>query len=151
VKLLETPWSGLPTGLAASGDPDDAGLAYLGIAVQALAAEARLLAAPVSFELVSTAHAEGIEDRTTMAPLAARRTAEMVGLGRRIAAVELTVAAQAVELRRTGRLGAGTVDALRTIRATIPFTGAGDVVPDVEPLVDAVARGDLVPERLLET
>ena len=149
VKLLETPWSGLPTGLAASGDPDDAGLAYLGIAVQSLAAEARLLAAPVSFELVSTAHAEGIEDRTTMAPLAARRTAEMVGLGHRIAAVELTVAAQAVELRDSGPLGAGTSAALGAVRQTIPFTGPTGVVPDVEPLVDAVARGDLEPERLL--
>jgi len=150
VKLLETPWSGLPTGLSASGDPDDAGLAYLGIAVQALAAEARLLAAPVSFELVSTAHAEGIEDRTTMAPLAARRTAEMVELGRRIAAVELTVAAQAVELRGTGRLGKGTAAAHAAIRRIIPFVGPGDVVPDVEPLVDAVARGEFEPGPLSE-
>ena len=142
IKLLETPWSGLMTGLAASGDPDDAGLAYLGIAVQALAAEARLLAAPVSFELVSTAHAEGIEDRTTMAPLGARRTAHMVALGRRIAAVELAVAAQAVELRGTAPLGAGTSAALRTIRGIIPFVGPGDAVPDVEPLVEAVERGE---------
>ena len=36
-----------------------------------LAAEARLLAAPVSTEVVSTAHAEGVEDRATFAPLAA--------------------------------------------------------------------------------
>jgi histidine ammonia-lyase len=149
VKLLETPWSGLPTGLAASGDPDDAGLAYLGIAVQALAAEARLLAAPVSFELVSTAHAEGIEDRTTMAPLAARRTSDMVALGRRIAAVELTVAAQAVELRGTGRLGTGTAATLSAVRRTTPYVGPGDVVPDVEPLVAAVARGEFDPEALL--
>jgi histidine ammonia-lyase len=150
VKLLETPWSGLPTGLAASGDPDDPGLAYLGIAVQAFAAEARLLAAPVSFELVSTAHAEGIEDRTTMAPLAARRTAEMVALGRRIAAVELTVAAQAVELRGTARLGTGTDAALRAVRRTTPYTGPGDVVPDVEALVDAVGRGEFSFDGLLE-
>ena len=141
VKLLETSWSGLPTGLAASDEPSDAGLEYLGIAVQALAAEARLLAAPVSFELVSTSHAEGIEDRTTMAPLAARRTAEMVALGRRIAAVELTVAAQAAELRGVDRLGAGTAAAHRAVRRVIPFVGPGDVVPDVEPLVEAVARG----------
>ena len=141
VKLLETSWSGLPTGLAASDEPSDAGLEYLGIAVQALAAEARLLAAPVSFELVSTSHAEGIEDRTTMAPLAARRTAEMVALGRRIAAVELTVAAQAAELRGVDRLGTGTAAAHRAVRRVIPFVGPGDVVPDVEPLVEAVARG----------
>ena len=77
-----------------------------------------------------------------MAPLAARRTAEMVALGRRIAAVELTVSAQAVELRGTGRLGTGTATAHRTIRRIIPFVGPGDVVPDVEPLVEAVARGE---------
>jgi histidine ammonia-lyase len=148
VKLLETPWSGLPTGLAASGDPGDAGLAYLGIAVQALAAEARLLAPPVSFEVVSTAHAEGLEDRMTMAPLAARRTSDMVGLGRRIAAIELVVASQAVELRGTGRLGSGTSAALQAVRGTIPFTGPGDAVPDVEPLVAAVERGEFDPEAL---
>ena len=150
VKLLETSWSGLPTGLAASDDPSDAGLEYLGIAVQALAAEARLLAAPVSFELVSTSHAEGIEDRTTMAPLAARRTAEMVELGQRIAAVELAVAAQAAELRGVDRLGAGTAAAHRAVRRVIPFVGPGDVVPDVEPLVDAVAAGGFEPRALIE-
>jgi histidine ammonia-lyase len=150
VKLLETTWSGLPTGLNTSDEPSDAGLEYLGIAVQALAAEARLLAAPVSFELVSTSHAEGIEDRTTMAPLAARRTAEMVGLGRRIAAVELTVAAQAAELRGVDRLGTGTSAAHRAVRRVIPFVGPGDVVPDVEPLVDAVASGAFEPGRLFE-
>jgi histidine ammonia-lyase len=63
VKLLDEPWSGLPRGLVEGAND---GLSYLGIAVQSIAAEARLLAAPVSFELVSTAHAEGIEDRTTM-------------------------------------------------------------------------------------
>lgn len=46
--------------------------------MQALVAEARLLAQPVSFEVVSTTQAEGIEDRATMAPLAARRVAELV-------------------------------------------------------------------------
>jgi histidine ammonia-lyase len=150
VKLLETTWSGLPTGLAGSDNASDAGLEYLGIAVQALAAEARLLAAPVSFELVSTAHAEGIEDRTTMAPLAARRTAEMVGLGVRVVAVELTVAAQAAELRGVQRLGTGTAAAHRAVRRTIPFTGPGDVVPELEPLVEAVGRGEFEPGRLFE-
>ena len=148
VKLLETSWSGLPTGLASADEPSDAGLEYLGIAVQALAAEARLLAGPVSFELVSTSHAEGIEDRTTMAPLAARRTAEMVALGRRIAAIELTVAAQAAELRGLDRLGTGTVAAHRAVRRVIPFVGPGDVVPDVEALVEAIARAEFGPGSL---
>jgi histidine ammonia-lyase len=149
VKLLETSWSGLPTGLAASDDPSDAGLEYLGIAVQALVGEARLLAGPVSFELASSAHAEGIEDRTTLAPLAARRTVDMVGLGRRIAAIELAVASQAVELRRSAATGRGTAMAIRAVREVVPFVGLGDHVPDIEPLVDLVASGRFEPARLI--
>jgi histidine ammonia-lyase len=142
VKLLETPWSGLPTGLSPNPDRTDPGLSYLGIAVQSLAAEARLLAAPVSYELVSTAHAEGIEDRTSLAPLAARRLDEMVGLGARVVAIELTVAAQAAELRGVDPRGHGTAAAAGLVRGLVPFLAAGDVVPDVEPLAEAVRRGE---------
>jgi histidine ammonia-lyase len=143
VKMLETPWSGLPTGLTPSPDRSDPGLSYLGIAVQALAGEARLLAAPVSYESVSTAHAEGIEDRTSLAPLAARRLGDMVGLGARIVAIELTVAAQAGELRGIDPRGEGTAAVFKRVRGHVPFLATGDVVPDVEPLADAVGRGEM--------
>jgi histidine ammonia-lyase len=147
VKLLETPRSGLPTGLAASGDPADPGLSYLGIAAQSIAAEARLLAAPVSYELVSTAHAEGIEDRTSLAPLAARRLAEMTDLGVRVVAIELAVAAQAADLRELARRGAGTAVASATVRQYVPFLDPGATVPDLGSLVDAVrSRAFLVAE-----
>jgi histidine ammonia-lyase len=139
VKLLETPWTGLPTGLAPDGGSDP-GLAYLGIAVQALAAEARLLATPVSTEVVSTSHAEGIEDRATMAPLAARRLAEQVEVGRRIAAVELAVAAQAVDLRGRSPSGDGTAIAHAVVRAQVPALEPGVTVPDLEPLVERLSR-----------
>ena len=83
MKLLHAGFSGLPAGLAAEPEAGDDGYTEFGVAGQALAAEARLLAAPVSFEMASSSQAEGIEDRMTMAPLAARRLAEMVDLGRR--------------------------------------------------------------------
>jgi histidine ammonia-lyase len=143
VKLLETPWSGLPTGLSVEGGADP-GLAYLGIAVQALAAEARLLATPVSTEVVSTAHAEGVEDRATFAPLAARRLAEQVEVGRRIAALELVAAAQAVDLRGQMPMGHGTGLAYAIVRAHVPGLEPGMTVPDVEPLVERLSR-DLLP------
>ncbi len=140
VKLNETPWSGLPTGLVPASGSSHPGLSYLAIAAQAIASEARLLAQPVAHELVSTAHAEGIEDRSTLAPLAARRLAEQVTLAARVAAIELTVAGQAAELR--GRaLGAGTRAALDTVRKRVPFLTADDEVPDVEPLVAVVLSG----------
>jgi len=63
--------------------------------------------------------------------------------------VELTVAAQAVELRGAEPLGKGTAAALRGVRRTTPYVGPGEAVPDVEPLVAAVARGAFDPEALL--
>ena len=143
VKMLETPWSGLPTGLATQEGTSDPALTYLGIAGQALAAEARLLAQPVSFEMASSAHAEGIEDRMTMAPLAARRLAEMVELGERIAAGELVVAAQAIELRGVSPLGRGTTEAFDVVRKRVPFVGLGDPVPDPGTLLEAIRSGEL--------
>ena len=136
--------SGLPEGLAARPGLAEPALSELGAAVQAFAAEARLLAQPVSFELVSTTQHEGIEDRTTMAPLAARRLAEMVELGARVAAVELTIAAQAIDLRRPRALGSGTRRAYELVRELVPFTDAGEVLPpDLEPVVDVVRFGAL--------
>jgi histidine ammonia-lyase len=142
VKLLQTPWSGLPAGLAAEPGTSEDALAEYAVASQALAAEARLLAHPVSFEIVSTSKADGIEDRTTMAPLAARRLADMVELGTRVAAVELLVAAQAVDLRRLPSLGRGTGEAHRSVRERVGFLAGGETLPsDLEPLIQAVRSG----------
>ena len=142
VKLLQSPLSGLPAGLAAEADTGEEALAEFAGAAQAIAAEARLLADPVSFEVVSSTKAEGIEDRTTMAPLSARRLADMTDLGARVVSLELLVAAQAVDLRRPARLGEGTGRALGLVRELAGFTARGQAPPpDIEPLVDAVRAG----------
>ena len=142
VKLLQSPLSGLSAGLAAEPDTGEEALAEFGGAAQAIAAEARMLAHPVSFEVVSTGKAEGIEDRTTMAPLAARRLAEMADLAARVVALEFLVAAQAIDLRRPSRLGEGTGRALGLVRELAGFTARGQAPPeDLEPLVDAVREG----------
>jgi histidine ammonia-lyase len=139
-KLLYPLWSGLPTGLTPEPGTAEAGLTYLSLAAQSLAVEARLLAQPVSFELVSTSHAEGIEDRTTSAPLGARRLADQVELGARIAAIELTAAAQAVALRRH-RPAPGSTATIEAVRRHVPFLAMGGHVPDVEPLAAAIRAG----------
>ena len=144
VKLLQAPFSGLPAGLAAApATPDDA-LSELAVAGQAITVEARTLAHPVSYELASSVKGEGIEDRATMAPLSARRLADMIALCARVAAIELVVAAQAIDLRVPGELGLGTGRAYRMIRELVPFTQADGTLPaDLEPLVELVSRGDL--------
>jgi histidine ammonia-lyase len=142
VKLLQSPFSGLPDGLAARSGLHEDALAELANAGHALTAEARLLAQPVSFELASTTQAEGIEDRVTFAPLAARRLAAMVELGERIVTIELVVAAQAVDLRKPPALGTGTRRALELVRERVPFTAAGETMsPDLEPVRDLVRSG----------
>ena len=146
VKLLQAPYSGLAAGLAAGpGSPDDA-LAELAVAGQAITVEARTLAHPVSYELASSVKGEGIEDRATMAPLSARRLADMIALSARVVAIELVVAAQAIDLRAPGQLGLGTGRAYRMIRELVPFTQADGTLPaDLEPLVELITMGTLTP------
>lgn len=149
VKLLQAPFSGLPAGLAAAPATADDALSELATSGQAITVEARTLAHPVSYELASSVKGDGIEDRATMAPLAARRLAEMTGLCARVAAIELVVAAQAVDLRALGpkgrcQLGLGTGRAYRMVRDLVPFTRADDTLPaDLEPVVELITRGRL--------
>lgn len=148
LKLLAAPWSGLPPGLNPHGGPG-LGLGELGIAQQALVAEARTLAQPVSFEVVSSSLAEGIEDRITLAPLSARRLHELVALGRRATAIEVVVAAQAAEVRKANPLGQGTGHALRLVREHVPFfESAADFPSDLEGVVAMVGSADFA--RLAE-
>jgi histidine ammonia-lyase len=155
VKLLQAPFSGLPAGLAAAPATADDALSELATSGQAITVEARTLAHPVSYELASSVKGEGIEDRATMAPLSARRLADMVSLCARVAAIELVVAAQAIDLRTlnspTGRseLGLGTSRAYQLVRELVPFTQADGTLPaDLEPLVELVSRGDLHPDSM---
>jgi len=137
-KLLESAWSGRNTGLSSQKTPEP-GLSEFDVAAAALAAEARLLAQPVSFEVSTTSIADGIEDRMTMAPLAARRLREMVGLGERVIAIELLVAAQAAELLGPVPLGQGTRRLIQRLRERIQlFHWAEDFPVDLEPVVELV-------------
>ncbi len=77
-----------------------------------------------------------------MAPLSARRLAEMADLAARVVSIELLVAAQAIDLRQPSRLGEGTERALRLVREFAHFTARGEAPPaELEPLVDAVRAG----------
>jgi histidine ammonia-lyase len=126
-KLLDTAFTGLATGLRADPDAPDDGLAIVANGAASLAAEARLLAHPVTLEHPTSSIAASIEDRITMAPTGARRLHEMAGLAARLAAVELTCAAQAIDLRGTAdELGDGTAHAYTATRRSIAFTGAGE-------------------------
>ena len=145
LKLLQGWLSGLPDGLAPRQGLAENSLGEFGVPLQGLVGEARLLAQPVSFEVVTTTHAEGIEDRITLAPLAARRLAEMVSLAEKAMAIGLVIACQAVDLREV-RLGAGTRRVYELVREQVPFMDEGDPVPaDLGPVSELVRSGALSP------
>ncbi len=144
-KLLQAPLSGLPSGLSSGPGLADSGLAEFLWSMHALTAEARQLAQPVSFEIATTTAEEGIADRITLAPLAARKLATQIDLGWRILSIELVIAAQAVDLRNPTRLGEGTAATHGRIREQIPFARPQTPFPtDLETIVDLARTGTLL-------
>jgi histidine ammonia-lyase len=144
LKLLQSSFSGLPEGLGERPGLPAPAFSEFGVVLLALSGEARLLSAPVSVDAGSSTHHEGIEDHGTFAPLSARRLAEQVELVERVAAIELVLACQAVDLRGAGPLGRGTQAAYDAVRKLVPFTGADDPVPqELEPVRELVRAGKL--------
>jgi histidine ammonia-lyase len=138
-KMVDSFWSGLTTGLIEEdgvGSPGFNGLAQFH---KSIAAEARLLSGPVVSELPSSSHSNGNLDRVSMAGLSARHAGELATLCRSLFAMELMVAAQAVEARGKKPLGETTSKLLALVREVVPFAGAGRTVPKVQPLLDHLA------------
>jgi histidine ammonia-lyase len=142
-KLVYSAFSGLPTGLREDDGSSQDGLGIVVYGATAAAAEVRLLAQPATLELPSSSVAEGIEDRVISTTISARRLAEMTRLARYVAAVELYLAAQAVDLReRSAELGQGTRRVYDQVRRHAPRWRAGALpVADLEPLEQAMADG----------
>jgi histidine ammonia-lyase len=141
--------SGLPTGLSPTSHLSS-GLSPLTRTAQALTVEIRHRAAPLS--LMPTIAADSVEDDSTGAAHGALRVREQVERMRLLAAIELIVAAQAVDLAvsgPSGSLGAGTAAAFAAVREVVetleedrPFG------PDVERLTAELLVGGQLIERV---
>jgi hypothetical protein len=84
-----------------------------------------------------------MEDYASMAPLAVRRTQELVSLAHRVIAYELIIAAQAVDMRGRRPLGRGTSLAYETVREHVPMMrDAACWDPDVQAFIAAVSAGE---------
>jgi len=142
VKLLDKLWSGLPTGLTEQEAVGEAGLSIYQVLVAHLTPEANLLSQPVTNQITTTSIAEGVSDRWYLTSLAARRLEDLVMLGEHIAAAELIVAAQAVELRGLKPLGRGTAEIVRLVRSKVPFLAEGvAMVSDLSELRALIRSG----------
>jgi len=113
--------NGLPAFLVQEGGLNS-GFMLLQYTAAALASENKVLAHPASVDTIPTS--ANTEDHVSMGTIAARQAREIAGNVATILALELMVAAQAVDLRRAGSdepLGRGTREAYITIREAVPF------------------------------
>ena len=135
--------SGLPANLA-SGGVTRSGVAPLIKTAQSLTLEIRHLAAP--FAIHATVGADGVEDDSTGAAQAALRVRDQLRRLRLLVALELVVAAQAVELAAPVRLGGGTEAAQRCVRELVPaLEDDRPLGADVERLAQkALSGGELL-------
>ncbi|HTU98097.1 MAG TPA: aromatic amino acid lyase [Solirubrobacteraceae bacterium] len=138
--------TGRLSGLPASLSPDrgvSSGLGPLSKTAQALSVEIRHLAAPLA--ILPTIGADSVEDDSTGATHAALRVREQIENLRLLAAIELIVAAQAVDLAlgdSTASLGAGTAAAHAAVREWVaPLENDRPVGPDVERLTAELLVG----------
>jgi histidine ammonia-lyase len=142
---------GLPPFLAASSGVESGMMIYQYTAA-ALASEHKVLAHPASADSIPTSANQ--EDHVSMGSIAARHARSVLTGVERIIAIELVVAAQALDLRLASLAadgaavvtpGAGVAEAHRRIRARIAHLDR-----DREPGPDLAAATAMVHEGLLE-
>jgi histidine ammonia-lyase len=136
---------GLPPFLSASSGIDSGMMIYQYTAA-ALASENKVLAHPASVDSIPTSANQ--EDHVSMGSIAARHARSVVEHVERILAIELLVAAQALDLRlgmSAGvRPGAGVAEALAMVRARVPhLDGDREPGPDLAAATGLVRDGRL--------
>ncbi|MBV9975711.1 MAG: histidine ammonia-lyase [Hyphomicrobiales bacterium] len=141
VKLMNAAMTGLPRFLTPRG-ASRTGFGTVQKTAASLEAEIRRLAQPAM--LFTGPVADGIEDMASMAPRVVAKTAEAFDHVARLAAVELIVAAQALELRSPARIAPGTAALKAKIRSVVP--GLDEDRPtgrDIEALAREIRAGGL--------
>ncbi len=142
-RLLVEPLSGLPANLAAPGT-SGAGLAPLLKVAEALAGELVHAAAPTCLD--ARGGSDAVEDDSTGSLLAVRRLATMLERLRLLVALQLLVAARAVELADPAPLGDGTAAAYAVVSQLVaPLSEDRPLGVDVERVAaEALASGRLL-------
>ena len=138
-RMLNPDLSGLPAFLAR--DPGvESGFMIAQVAAVDLLGEMRVLAHPASVDSVSTSAAK--EDHVSMGMAAARKLRRVVECMEYVLAIELMVAAQALEFHRPLTPGAGVRLAVERVRTQVaPLEGDRVLTQDLEGLRRALREG----------
>jgi histidine ammonia-lyase len=134
---------GLPSMLVKTSGLDS-GLMMPQYTAAALVSDNKTLAHPDSVDTIPSSANQ--EDHVSMGANAARHTLEIIDNVRKILAIEMLTAAQAIDLRADGpsRLGRGTAVAYAHIRKAINFLDHDrPLSPDIESLSEMIATGTI--------
>jgi histidine ammonia-lyase len=140
-KLMSPGFSGLPRFLTPRGGVRT-GFATVQKTASALEAEIRHLALPLGAMVAPVA--DGVEDYAPMTPRVIEKTNDIVHRLTRLAAIELVVAAQAIELRDKHKLGRGTARCFAFVRRHVAKLDEDRPTGrDFERLAEAISAGEL--------
>jgi histidine ammonia-lyase len=140
-KLMSPGFSGLPRFLTPKQGART-GFATVQKTASALEAEIRHLAQPLG--AMTAPVADGVEDYAPMTPRVIEKTHDIVHRLTRLAAIELVVAAQAVDLRGGLKLGRRTDRVFAFVRRHVPRLDEDrQTGTDFERLAEAIAAGEL--------
>ena len=142
IRFMSPQFTDLPLQLTLHG-PAHSGFATIQKTLTALWSEIRLRANPGSLDFLPVS--EGVEDHATMALGSVEKLDETLQRIRYVIAIELLVAAQALDLRKVtlSELGHGSRAAYARVReAAQVLDGDRPLGPDVDALVQRVVRGD---------
>ncbi len=117
-KLLATSFSGLPRFLSPLGASWQ-GFQTVQKTISALEADVRHRAQPVPLTLLPVS--DSVEDHAANTPATIAKTHEMVERLAYLAAIEMIIAAQAIDMRKLEKLGEGAERGYQTIRRHVTF------------------------------
>jgi histidine ammonia-lyase len=138
-RLVNPTLSGLPAFLTRRGGLES-GLMLAQVTAAALASENKSLAHPASVDSIPTSANK--EDHVSMGPIAARKAARVVANVRRVLAIELIAACDALDLLRPLASSAPLMAALARVRQTIPERdGDRPLSPEIEAAAEMVRSG----------
>ena len=132
-RMVNSSLSGLPSFLVERGGVNS-GFMIVQYTAAALVSENKVLAHPASVDSIPSSANQ--EDHVSMGTIAARKAREILGNVRRVLAIELMCACQAIDLRGDKGMGAGTRAVYERVRREIPF------LTEDRPLYDDINRSE---------
>jgi histidine ammonia-lyase len=143
-RLVNPALSGLPAFLTSEGG-FKSGLMMAQVTAAALASENKILAHPASVDSIPTSANK--EDHVSMGVTAARKAARAVANTRRILAIELLAACQALEFHRPLQTSAPLEAVYRRLRGRVAaYDDSRPLSPDIEAAAEMVRSGDIAGE-----